>query len=251
MIFSSFKKSNIVFLHPGYWELWLGHLFFFKKGEKSRQSSGCSSADRFSPTIVPVHIPSVLTRHNHTVYIRVSPPQVKMIRLCSVGCLLHSLEPWPPCPPETSSGRSGNPVEMCQSSHRLSLACPSPHLWRAPESCRRPRQRSDGMWSTPGFPHTPQSRQSRGLHWWQDLAVSLQATPSLWSSPHLCWWSGPSPCCLPSEAVCRWWNSSDQSAKQWKLLPPSSTNILVTLREPVFVAPLPKPFEETLQTIQK
>lgn len=36
-----------------------------------------------------------------------------MIRLCSVGCLLHSLEPWPPCPPETSSGRSGNPVEIC------------------------------------------------------------------------------------------------------------------------------------------
>lgn len=42
----------------------------------------------------------------------------------------------------------------CQSSRRLSLACPSPRLWRAPDSCTPPRQRSHGMWSRPEFPHT-------------------------------------------------------------------------------------------------
>lgn len=72
-----------------------------------------SDTDRLTPTIVPVHIPSVLTGHNHNVYSTLPRRGVKRIRLCSVGCPLHSPEPWPPSPPETSSDRSGNPGEIC------------------------------------------------------------------------------------------------------------------------------------------
>lgn len=120
----------------------------------------------------------------------------------------------------------------CQSGRRPGPACPSPRLWPAPASCTRPRQRSGGTWSMPAFPHmllqhtdtnfysftclirvsswaptldwhqsrsaplTYQSHRSQGPRWWRYLAESLQERPLQWSSPHLGWWSGPSPYCL-------------------------------------------------------
>ena len=114
---SLFLSPNLVFLHPGSCCLWLASCVFKKEDTRL-----CT-------------YPSVLTGHHHTVDVHVSRPLVKRIRLCSVGCLLRSLEPWPPCPPETSSDRSGNQDEICGEkntsvkSSALWSACFQQHLF--------------------------------------------------------------------------------------------------------------------------
>lgn len=71
------------------------------------QPARYSNTDRFTPTIVQAQ--------PHCLYPRSTAGRgvpVKQIRLCSAGCRLHSLEPWPPCPPGSLSDRSGSQDEI-------------------------------------------------------------------------------------------------------------------------------------------